>query len=78
MDKEFKKHFDAFENIEKAKDLAYNLGYDEAYLDGAKITSPTYSEEMRNKISYLCGSTEWPKSVMDAYSEGDHDGYMDT
>lgn len=78
MTKEFKKQFDILENIEKAKVLAYNLGYDEAYLDGATITSTTYSDEMKNRISFLCGNTKWPESVMSAYAEGDHDGSMDT
>lgn len=78
MTEEFKKQYDALENIEKAKDLAYNLGYDEAYCEGVHIISPTYSEEMRNKISHLCGNTKWPKNVIDAYSKGDYDGYMDT
>ncbi len=78
IDKEFKRQFDAFENIEKAKSLANDLGYDEAYCDGIRITSPTYSEEMRKKISYLCGNTKWPKSVMDAYSEGLEEGHWES
>ena len=78
MTKEFKKQYDVMANIKKAESLAYDLGYDEAYLDGATITSPTYSKEMRSKISNLCGTTEWPQNVIDAFYEGDRDGFMDT
>lgn len=78
MTEEFKKLFDTLFNIGLAESLAYDLGYDEAYLDGDTITSPTYSDEMRNRISSLCGNTKWPESVMSAYAEGDHDGSMDT
>lgn len=78
MTEEFKRQFDALENIEKAASLAYTLGYDEAYLDGATITSPTYSNVMRLKITSLCGTTDWPEKVMQALNEGAHNGYMDT
>lgn len=78
MTEEFKRQFDALENIETAVSLAYDLGYDEAYLDGDTITSPTYSDEMRLKISSLCGTTDWPEKVRKAYDMGDHDGFMDT
>lgn len=77
MTEEFKKQFDAFSNIEKAEDLAYTLGYDEAYLDGATIASPTYVDEMKNKITHLCGGN-WTDKVTAAYVMGNHDGCMDT
>lgn len=69
MTEEFKKHFDALSNIAEAIDLAYELGYYEAYLDGGCITSPTYIAEMRKKITSLVGGN-WPKEVLDSYSKG--------
>lgn len=77
MTEEFKTQYDALENIDKAEDLAYTLGYDEAYLDGATITSPTYEEEMNNKISSLCNG-EWNEKIKTAYQAGLHDGHLDT
>lgn len=77
MTEEFKKQFDAFSNIEKAIGLAYDLGYDEAFLDGARITSPTYIQEMKNEITSLCGG-KWTEEVLTAYDVGDYDGCMDT
>lgn len=77
MTEEFKTQYDAMSNIDKAEDLAYTLGYDEAYLDGATITSPTYREEMTKKIASLCGG-EWTEGAKIAYQSGCHDGYMET
>lgn len=76
MTKEFRKQFDALVNIERAKDLAYTLGYDEAYLDGATITSQTYTKEMKNRITSLCG--KWTEEIQNAYQSGLHDGSLDT
>lgn len=78
MTEEFKRQYDVLENIEEAEFLAYDLGYDEAYLDGATITSPTYSDEMRLKISSLCGTTDWPEKVRKALAMGYYDGSIDT
>ena len=77
MTEEFKKQFDALSNINKAKGLAYDLGYDESYLDGATISSPTYTKEMRDKIISLCGG-EWTDEMEAAYSMGFHDGWCET
>lgn len=77
MGKEFKKQFDKNADSIMAKRLAYKLGYDEAYCDGATITSPTYREEMTKKTASLCGG-KWTEGAKIAYQSGCHDGYMET
>ena len=56
------------DNFAKARHLAYELGFDEAYC--CSHYQEDYPTEMRKYISKLVGGDEWPQEVLDAYNAG--------
>lgn len=77
MTKEFKKQFDYNEKVVKAAGLAEALGYEEGYYGNLGCEDVDYCNRLRAKIKSLVGD-EWPESVMKAYSDSFHEGYMDS
>lgn len=79
MPKEIEKLIAIEENLDLAKDLAWELGYCENYPYG--ITNPYFFDEMDALITELVGINDegrWPEAVEESYSQGARDGWWDS
>ena len=77
MTEEFKKMYDACEAYEKAKRLAYGLGYLRGYWGNLDYDIDRCEREYLSLIDNIVGK-EWPEDIKKLEREGYHEGYMDS